>query len=260
MEWRFAEGKYERFPDLAAELVRLKVDVLGLGTGAAGPAAKSATAAIPIVIASSYDAVGQGLVASLARPGGNVTGVSATIEETVKFLELLKIIAPGATRVALLGNPLAPSYAPVLESLQAAGRKLRVTILPVRARNREEIDRGFDQIKRERAHGLIVPSDAFILTQRFLISDFALRNKLPSMFGQPEYAEAGGLMSYGQALSEYYRFAATYVDKILKGAKPSDLPLEQPTKFDFVINDRTAKALGIKIPQELLLRADRVIE
>ena len=260
MEWRFAEGKYERFPDLAVELVRLKVDVLVVGAAIAVPAAKRASATIPIVMGASTDPVLNGYVASLSRPGGNVTGLTGMVEVNAKFLELLKSIVPAAIRFAFLLNPGATHHLAVLEILQAAGRKQRITILPVSARSPEEIDRGFAQMKRERAQGVIVPSDAFFVTQRFQISRLALSNKLPSIFANGEYVEAGGLMSYGQPLFEFYRKAAAYVDKILKGAKPADLPIEQPTKFELLINMKTAKALGLKIPTELLLRVDRAIE
>jgi putative ABC transport system substrate-binding protein len=182
------------------------------------------------------------------------------MEVFAKFPELLKNMVPGALRVAVLVNRDNLASDVILKVLQTAGRKLSITILPVSARIPEEIDRGFTQMKRERAQGIIVPGDAFFLMQRLHIAELALRNRLPSIFSTSEYVEAGGLMSYGQSLSEFYRQAATFVDKILKGAKPGDLPIEQPTKFDLTINGRTAKALGVKIPSELLLRADKVIE
>jgi putative ABC transport system substrate-binding protein len=260
MEWRFAEGKYERFPNLLTELVRLKVDVIVLGASFAVPAAKRATATIPIVMGYSNDPVGQGYVASLSRPGGNVTGVSATREVQAKFLELLKSVVPKATRVAVLMNPDGSSQVSVMEILQTAGRQMSITILPISARSPEEIDSGFAKMKRERAQGIIVPSDALYVRQRLQIAQLALSGKLPSIFANGEYVEAGGLMSYGQPLFEFYRRAASYVDRILKGAKPADLPVEQPTKFELLINMKTAKALGLNIPSELLLRADRVIE
>ena len=260
MEWRFAEGKYERFPDLLAELVQLKVDVIVLGASVAVPAAKRATATIPIVMGMSGDPVRDGYVASLSRPGGNVTGLSATAEVIAKYLELLKSIVPGASRVAVLRNSVNANHRGNLEILQTAGRKLHTTILLVSAGTPEEIDRGFAQMKREGAQGIIVLADALFVKQRSQITRLALTNKLPSIFPNGEYVEVGGLMSYGQPLFEFYRRAAGYVDKILKGAKPADLPIEQPTKFELLINMKTAKALGIKIPQSVLLRADRVIE
>ena len=224
------------------------------------PAAKGATATIPIVMGYSNDPVAQGFVASLSRPGGNVTGVSATIEVNAKFLELLRTVVTGATRVAVLMNPRTAAHTPVLENLRAAGRTHNTTILPVSAHSSEEIERGFVQMRRERAQGVIVPADALFMTQRLQIARLALSSKLPSVFANREYVEAGGLMSYGQPLSEFFRQAAMYVDKILKGAKPGDLPVEQPTKFELFINMKTVKALGLKIPPELILRADRVIE
>ena len=260
MEWRFAEGNYERFPDLAAELVRLKVDVIVLSAGLAAPAAKRATATIPIVIGTATDPVRSGFVASLSRPGGNITGLSSTSEVYVKCLDLLKNIVPGATRVAVLVNPGNPGHIALLEMLHPAARTVGVTILPVNARSQEEIERGFAQMKRERAQGLIVPSDSFFFKQRSPIAELAARNRLPSIYSSREYVEAGGLMSYGQPLSEFYRHAAAYVDKIFKGANPGDLPVEQPTRFEMAINGRIAKELSIKIPSELLLRADEVIE
>jgi putative ABC transport system substrate-binding protein len=260
LEWRFADGKYERFPDLAAELVRLKVDVIVLGASFAVPATKRATATIPIVMGYSADPVGSGYVASLARPGGNVTGVSATIEVHEKQLELLRAIPPGASRVAVLVNADNPIHPAILEKLRSAGGRLGATILAVSVRTPEDIERGFARMKREGAEALIVPPDALFTKQRVQITRMVLDNRLPSVFANREYVDAGGLMSYGQPLSEYYRRAATYVDKILKGAKPADLPVEQPTKFELVINLKTAKALGITIPASILLRADRVIE
>ncbi|MBI2751981.1 MAG: ABC transporter substrate-binding protein [Betaproteobacteria bacterium] len=260
MEWRFAEGQYERLPDLAAELVRVRVDVIVVGASFAVPAAKRATATIPIVMGYSADPVGAGYVTSLARPGGNVTGVSATIEANVKLLQLLRTIAPAASRVAVLTNVDNPIHPAILEMLQTASGRLGATILAVGVRMPEDIERGFARMKRDGAQALIVPPDALFTKQRAQIAAVALVNRLPSIFANREYVEAGGLVSYGQPLSVSYRHAATYVDKILKGAKPADLPVEQPTKFELVINGKTAKTLGITIPSELLLRADRVIE
>jgi putative ABC transport system substrate-binding protein len=260
MEWRFSEGKYERLPDLAAELVRLKVDVIVLGASFAVPAAKRATATIPIVMAYSVDPVGAGYVQSLSRPGGNITGLAATNEVSGKFLEFLKSIAPGASRVAFLVNANNPTHPAILEILRATGQKLGIAIVPISVRNPEEIERGFAEMRRERAQGIIVPADGLFITQRTQISRLALSNKLPSIFANGDYVEAGGLMSYGQPYSEYLRRAAGYVDKILKGAKPGDLPVEQPTKFELLINMKTANTLGLKIPSELLLRADRIVE
>lgn len=260
MEWRFADGRYERLPDLAVDLVRIQVDVIVVGASFAVPAAKRATGTIPIVMGYSADPVAAGYVASLARPGGNVTGVSATIETNVKLLELLRTLAAGASRVAVLTNAGNPIHPAILELLQAAGQRAAVTILSASAANPNGIESAFAQLTREGAQGVIVPPDALFTKQRAQIAAKALDYRLPTIFAHREYVEAGGLMSYGQPLSLTYRYAARYVDKILKGAKPADLPVEQPTTFELVINMKTAKALGLTIPQSLLLRANRVIE
>ncbi|MGH6631428.1 MAG: ABC transporter substrate-binding protein, partial [Burkholderiales bacterium] len=214
-----------------------------------------------IVIAASLDPVGSGFVKSLTRPGGNITGLSlATSDFSPKHLELLMTAVPKLSRVAVLVNPDNSAHPALLKSVQAAAQKLGVQVLPVSARTPEDIERGFSTMKRERAEAVIVAADAFFVLQRRQIAELALRHRLATMATNREYAEAGGLMSYGQNVADFYWRAATYVDKILKGARPGELPIEQPTTLSLAINRKTAKALGLAIPQELLLRADKVIE
>ncbi|MGH8674199.1 MAG: ABC transporter substrate-binding protein [Burkholderiales bacterium] len=260
IEWRYADGKNERLPGLAAELVRLKVDVLVAPANYAAHAARQATTTIPIVTFMA-DPVGEGLVASLARPGGNITGLSMVpVNLGPKHLELLKTMAPAISRVAIVLNPGNSTHPRTLSAVEAAAKKVGVQILPVEASTSEEIEQGFAGLTRERASAVIVPLDAFYFLQRRQLAELSLRHRLPSIFSYRESAEAGGLMSYGQDLAYFYRYMATYVDRILKGAKPGELPIEQPTRIHFAINRKTAKALGLAIPQELLLRADEVIE
>jgi ABC-type uncharacterized transport system substrate-binding protein len=262
IEWRFADGEYERLPALAAELVRLKVDVIVAPTSPAIRAAQKATTTIPIVFPTTGDPVGSGFVTSLARPGGNITGLSnANLDVSAKLLELLMTMAPRLSRVAVLGNPGSSTHSAILKSVQAAAGKVGgVRVLSVEARTQEEIERGFVLMTQERADGVIVAGDAFLIEHVRDIAPLALKHRLPSITQPRVYVEAGGLMSYGQDIAESYRRAATYVDKILKGAKPADLPVEQPTKFELLINRKTAKALGLTIPPSLLLRADQIIE
>ncbi len=264
IEWRFAEGRLEQLPELAAELVRLKVDLIFAETTPAARAAKQATTTIPIVFNPIADAVGEGFVASLARPGGNVTGLTqAAPELSGKRLELLKETVPGMTRVGLLSHPGVPSEAAVKSMLvqtEAAARALRVQLKYLQAHGPNDFARALAAMSRERVDGLILLPSPMFLSERRHIVDLAAKNRLPAMFFFREFAEAGGLMSYGPNFPELWRSAAAYVDKILKGAKPADLPVEQPTKFELVINLKTAKALGLTIPQSLLLRADELIQ
>jgi putative ABC transport system substrate-binding protein len=258
---RFADGNYERFPELAAELVRLEADVIVTGTGAAIRTLQRATTTIPIVLAYSTDPVGNGFVASLARPGGNITGLSGSSEDTSpKQLELVATVVPNVSRIGLLGNPASPVYADVRKGAQTAAQKVGLTLVSVEARNPQEIDRAFAALNNQRVQAFIAAGDAVFFTQRRQIAELALRNRLPSMFSQREYAKAGGLMSYGENLSDFFRRAASFVDKIFKGAKPRDLPIEQPTRFNLVINRKTADALGVTIPPQLYIFADEVIE
>ena len=261
IEWRFADGKYERLAGLAAELVQMKPEVI-VTHGTPGPQAmRQATSTIPIVTASAGDPVASGFAVSLTRPGGNITGLSLiAIDLSPKHFELLTIMVPRLSRVAVLANPGNSSHPAILKSLQTAAQQVGIKVLPMDARTPEEIERGFAMMKRERAEAVIVAADGFFVGQRRRIAELAAKNRTPSMYAFREHVGAGGLMSYGQNLTEHYRSAATYVDKILKGAKPGDLPFEQPTRIHLAINRKTAKALGLKIPQELLLRADEVIE
>ena len=261
IEWRFADGKFEHLPGLATEVVRLKVDVIV----AAGPpaiiAAQKATTTIPIVIVTSIDPVDAGLVKSLARPGGNITGISnLSGEVSPKHLELVRTMVPKLSRVAVLVNPANSGHATMLKNVQAAAQKANVEVLPVEARTLQEIETAFLVMTKENAGAIIVGLDPFFNQQVRQIAELAAKHRLPSISAYAVYAESGGMMSYGSSLTDNFRRAATYVDKILKGAKPADLPIEQPTKFELVINLKTAKALGLTIPQSLLQRADQVIE
>ena len=265
IEYRDAEGKLERLPALAAELVALKVDVIVAAAGTlAALAAKQATKTIPIVFIAVGDPVTSGLVTSLARPGGNVTGLSALSPElTSKWLELLKQAVPAVSRVAFLLQPGAlgeRTEKDILKEADVAARALGVQLQVVEARGPADFDRAFSDMASARAGALMVLSTPMFSSARGRLLDLAAKNRLPTLFTFREYVDAGGLMSYGPNLADLFRRAATYVDKILKGAKPGDLPVEQPTKFELVINLKTAKALGLTIPQSLLLRADEVIQ
>jgi putative tryptophan/tyrosine transport system substrate-binding protein len=261
IESRSAEGKDDRLPALAADLVRSKVDVIVATSGAATKAAQQATKTIPIVMSLVNDPVGSGLVASLARPGGNVTGLTIMAPDLMaKRLELLKEVVPKLSRVALLQNPDNPASAAQLREAEAAARALRVQPQTLEARNQQEIEGAFATMIRERAGALLILSDAIFFTQRRQIAELAAKGRLPSIIGTRDYPDAGGLMAYGPNFLDLERRAATFVDRILKGAKPAELPIEQPTKFELVINLKTAKALGLTIPQTLLLRADQVIQ
>jgi putative ABC transport system substrate-binding protein len=258
---RSSEGKFQRLPDLAAELVRLKVDVIVAPASQNVLAAKQASRTIPIVMAGSGDPVGAGLVASLARPGGNVTGLSMlSLEMAGKQLALLREIVPGVSRVAVLGNPVHQSYPPWLDEVKVAARSLGVQLQLLEARGPDDFESAFAAMARERAGALLHFSDGMGLLHRARIVELAAKHRLPVMYGLREFVDAGGLMVYGPSMRDSFRRAATYVDKILKGAKPGDLPIEQPSKFDLVINLKTAKALGLTIPPSLLLRADQIIE
>jgi putative ABC transport system substrate-binding protein len=262
IEYRFAEGRFERVPDLAAELVQLKADVIVVGSTPPALAAKNATGTIPIVMVAIGDPVRQGLVASLARPGGNITGLSLTagFETVSKGLELLKETVPKLRRAALLSNPANPSHALVIREMKGAARSLGVQLQLVEARDLNEFDGAFTAMAKERAGALFVVLDPLFILHRARLAGLAAKNRLPSMYWSRENVEAGGLMSYGPSLPDLYRRAATFVDRIFKGAKPADLPVEQPTKFELVINLKSAKALGLTIPQSILVRADQVIE
>jgi putative ABC transport system substrate-binding protein len=261
-EHRFADGRLERMPDLAAEMVRIQLDVI-VASNPQVVAVKQATTTIPIVMVSVPDPVDRGLIASLARPGGNITGLSltATTEHWGKRLQLLREISPRVSRVAALWAPSVPGRAADLQRTEEAARQLRLTLLPVPVRDADDIENSLGVMAKARAEALIVVgADSFTLNGRHVITARAARLRLPAIYPLREFVEAGGLLSYDASLREQFRRAATYVDKILKGAKPGDLPVEQPTKFELVINLKTAKALGLTIPPSLLQRADQVIE
>jgi putative ABC transport system substrate-binding protein len=264
IEYRAADGKIERLPSLATELVRLKVDLIVAGNTPGVRAAQQATTSIPIVAGAMGDPVGDGLVASLARPGGNITGLTFLGPELVpKHLGLLKEALPKITRVAALWHPGAfgeRTNQVMLKETEAAARTLGVQLQLVGVRGPDELDRAFSTMTRERAEALVVFPSAMLFNERRRIVALAAKHRLPSMFNNRESVELGGLISYGTSLTDLIRRSATYVDKILKGAKPTDLPVEQPTKFDLVINLKTAKALGLTIPPSLLGRADEVIQ
>jgi len=262
IEYRWAEGKYDRLPELAADLVRLKVDVIVAAVTAAALAARDATKTIPIVTVLVYEPVSVGLVSSLARPGGNVTGLTTVAGPGLyaKQLQLLKELSPKVSRLVVLANPASPTSGVQVKETRIAARSLKVHLQVLWARDPEAIDGTFAAMRQERASAVLVLADPMFYAQRVRIADLATKYRLPAMYGLKEHAEAGGLLTYSADFADLYRRAAAYVDKILKGAKPADLPVEQPTKFEFVINLRTAKVLGLTIPQSLLLRADQVIE
>jgi putative tryptophan/tyrosine transport system substrate-binding protein len=261
IEYRFAEGRNERLPGIIDELVRLKVDVIVTAVTNDTLAAKNASTGIPIVMAAAGDPVGTGIVASLARPGGNVTGLSQMNPElNGKRLELLKEIAPGISSVAVLLNPEDPISTLGWKEIELPAQKLKVEAHSLEVRNTAELDKALQQAVKARMNALaIMPNPVFVQNLK-RIADFALQNQLPSMFHLREFANAGGLVSYGVDRNDLFQRAAAYVDKILKGAKPADLPIEQPTKFELVINLKTAKAIGLSVPPTLLSRADEVIE
>ena len=260
IEWRTANGDYARLPELAANLIQRKVEVIVADTTLAIRALKRATSTIPIVMALVADPVGSGLVASLAHPGGNVTGLSNMLAElSAKRLQLLKEAVSGLTRVAVLWNPDTPFHPKEIEALKAAGASLSIELNFINARTPEEIGPALSAVSRVHAQALYVIADPLFTTQLTTILKVASKRKLPDIHGLRQFVDAGGLMSYGASFGDLFRRSAGYVDRILKGAKPSDLPIEQPTKFELVVNLKTAKALGITIPQSIMLRADEVI-
>ena len=262
IEHRFAQRDLGRLPQLAAELVRLKVDAIVAAPSPAAVAAKQATDTIPIVMVNVGDPVGLGLIASLARPGGNVTGLSYSVglETFGKGLELLKDVAPNLRRVAILSNPANPAHALAIKNVELAAETLGVQLQPVEARGPDEFDGAFAAMVKERAGAVIIVADILSVSYAARLAELAVSHRLPSMHAFREEVEAGGLISYGPNFFEPWRRAATFVDKLLKGASPAELPVEQPTKFELVLNLRTARALGLAIPPTLLARADEVIE
>jgi putative tryptophan/tyrosine transport system substrate-binding protein len=261
IEYRSAEEKFDRLPELAAELVRLKVDVIVASSNAAIIALKQATQSIPIVMTIVGDPVGAGFVASLARPGGNITGLSNIAEQlSGKRLELLKEIKPKITRVAVFRNPTLPTHAVLWKETQDAATAFGVKLLPLDIRGSDEIDNVFGAMVRERAEAFIVLPEPITLSKRQQIVDLAAKNRLPGMYPFGDFTDAGGLIYYGPSRIDLWKRATTYVDKILKGSKPADLPVEQPTKFEFIINLKAAKQIGLTIPPNVLARADKVIK
>jgi ABC-type uncharacterized transport system substrate-binding protein len=260
IEYRWAEGREERFAEIAAEFVRLKVDVIVTSGTPAVMASKKATSVIPIVFATAGDPVGSGLVASLARPGGNVTGLATLANELAgKRLELLREVVPDLRRLAIMGNVGNPFTVLELGEVQAVARTLGLEVATLEIRRAQDLAPAFEALK-SRADALYVCTDALANTNRIRINIAALGERLPTMHGSRDYVEAGGLMSYGPNFPDMFRRTADYVDKILRGAKPGDLPVEQPTKFDLVVNLTTAKALRLDVPPTLLTRADEVLE
>jgi putative ABC transport system substrate-binding protein len=261
VEYRFADGKAERLSNMVAELLGLKPDVLVVAGTPAVRAAQKATTRIPIVMASASDPVGSGLIQSLALPGGNITGLSnLSTDLSPKLVEMLLSIAPKLSRVAVLVNPTNPSHAPVATSLQAAAQSVNLEIGVVEAATAQQIEGAFATMSRQNAGAVIVVADAYFIQEGQQIAELARKHRMPSVFPFREQVDAGGLMSYGQHLADNFRRAATYVDKIFKGAKPADLPVEESTKLELVINLRTAEAVGVTIPPELLVLATEVIE
>jgi putative ABC transport system substrate-binding protein len=261
IEYRYAEGKFEPYSEFAAELVRLNVDIIVTWGTAAAQAAKRATSMIPIVMAAATDPVASGLVASLARPGGNVTGVtSGSWELSGKGVELLGELVPGLDRVAVVWNPDSPNIARMRRQVQGAARTLKLKVQPLEVRDPGGLESAFAALRREDANAIFVFHDFLVFEHRNRVVDLVARSGLPAMYERREYVEAGGLMAYGLDFRDNFRRVASHVEKILKGARPADLPVEDPTKFELIINLTAAKALGLTIPHLLLLRADEVIE
>jgi putative ABC transport system substrate-binding protein len=261
IEWRHAEGKFDRFPALVAELVRLKVDVIVTEGPRATRAAKEATVTIPIVMGFDDDPVGSGVVASLARPGGNITGLATLAPEiSGKRLELLQEIVPRLSRVAVLGSSTQPANAQSLRETELAAGALKMKLQYLDVLDPKDIETAFGAASKGRADAVLVLVSPVFNSQRKQIVELAVKNRLPAIYYAAEWVEDGGLMTYGVSRTDMFRRAATYVDKILKGAKPEDLPVEQPTKFEFIINLKAAKQIGLTIPPNVLVRADRVIK
>ena len=259
IEYRYGDGSTTQLGQLGGELLRLKVDVIVASATAAALAAKQLTRTVPVVIAGATDPVDSGIVNSLSRPGGNITGTSLmSVDLLTKRLELLKYLVPRLSRVAVLGNLAHPSYASQIQAMEAGARSVGIQVEHIGVRGPNDFKAAF--MAARKAHALIQLDDALFTTHRRSLAELAVTNRLPAIYGFQEHVEAGGLVSYGPNFRELYRHVATYVDKILKGARPADLPVEQPTKFDLVINLKTAKALGLTIPEQLLSRADEIIQ
>lgn len=261
IEWRFADGKLDRLPALAAELVRLKVDIIVTTGSTPTRAARAATSTIPIVMSNDNDPVGDGFVASLAQPGGNITGLSNFAPElSGKRLEILKEVVPSLARVAILGTSTNPAHAQVMKEVEPAAKAFGVKLQFLDVLDSTDIETTFRAVTKARAGGVLVLSSAVLVSQRVRVAELAVQNRLPTIYSNSQFAEAGGLMFYGVNVRDLDRRVATYVDKILKGRTPADLPVEQPMKFEFIINLKTAKQIGLTIPPNVLVRADRVIK
>ena len=261
IEWRFAEDKADRLAGLAAELVRLKVEVIVTSGPAATRAAKEATSTIPIVMAQDNDPVGTGIVASLARPGGNITGLATLAPEIGgKRLELLKEVVPKLSRVSVLGTSTQPGIAQQLKEVERTAGALGVKLQFIDVLSPKDIEVAFREAAKGRAGAVLTLTSPILLSQRAQLAELAVKNRLPAIYAQSEFVQDGGLMTYGPSINDLFRLAATYVDKILKGTKPSDLPIEQPKKFEFIINLNAAKQIGLTIPPNVLARADKVIK
>jgi putative ABC transport system substrate-binding protein len=249
IEWRFADGRYLRILDLVGEFIRLNIEVIFLGSPAMIYPVRQATRTIPIVMGYSTDPVGNGFVSSLAHPGGNITGLASSEDGLfAKQMELLAAVVPNLSRIALLQNPESSNYAAVRNSAQTAAQKAGLDLVPVDARAPQDLDDAFMRFGRERIQAMTLASDRFFLSQQQRLADLALKSRLPAIFPERGYAEEGGLMSLDESLKDFYRRAASYVDRIFKGAKPAELPIEQPALFELTINRKTAEALGLMIP------------
>ncbi len=260
IEWRYAEGKVDRLPSLAAQLVHLKVDLIVTAASPPTRAAKELTSTIPIVMAFDDDPVGSGFVASLARPGGNITGLSSlALEIGGKQLELLKEIIPRLSRVAILGTSTVPQYANLVKEIDLAAKAVGVKVQHLDVLNASDIENAFGAASKALAGAVLVIGSPILNSHRTQIVVLAAKSRFPAIYSRPEYVQDGGLLYYGTSFPDLFHRAATYVDKILKGAKPGDLPVEQPTKFELVINLKNAKQIGLTIPPQVLARADRVI-
>ena len=261
IEWRFAGGRAERLPGLAAELVRLRVDLIVVPSTPTAVAAKNATTTIPLVSVGGNDPVALGFVASLARPGGNFTGLTGSLGPEIagKQFSLLKETVPKVARVSVLWNPGTPGNALAFREAETAARALGVELQPLEARRPSDFDSAFAGTSAKRVGALLTLGDVMFLTHRKRLAELAAKTRLPALYGQREFVDDGGLMSYGAKLIDNFHRAATYVDKILKGAKPADLPIERPTRFELIINSKTAQALGLTIPRPVLARADEII-
>ena len=261
IQWRFADGKLERLPGLAADLVRLKVDLIVAAASPSIGAAQQATTTIPIVMATTGDPVGSGFVKSLARPGGNITGLSNMNGDLgPKLFDLLRSVVPELHRVAVLVTSTSTTYREISEGVQAGAQPAGVKVLVFEASSPQEVENAFAMMARENVDAVIVGASSFFAQQRNQIAELVIKYRMPSMFGNAANVEAGGLMSYGYKVTDNYQRAATYVDRLFKGAKPGDMPVEHPTKFELVVNVKAAKAIGLTIPQLIMLRADEVIQ